>query len=819
MIVSKLFEHLKINNKILKELHGDPLQSRSPLTFLAAENGTGGLISINEDKLMFKPQKDQSYNTIREKYDELVKQSRTSRLILSKDKPHGFWSYVVPAFQVEPTLLSFNSECASDELGLDGKYINEKINEYKSYLQSQRKGESMDSELSDDRSNRECVIFVNDLTDLLCGNKVLEVKDSSTEQVGERATFPWAHNYGGHQFGFWAGQLGDGRATSLFQVEKPQKMTLESKKTPQDAYDIVEVQLKGSGKTPYSRMGDGCAVMRSSIREYLVAENLHSLGVPTTRSLSLVLSSNDVYRESDEPEHGAVVCRVSPSFIRFGSFELARVIDDKNKNTDGVRELADYVIRTHYPYLLNKDESNNVETNEPDFMKSNVYARLLQTIVSSTAKLVAKWQSLGFCHGVLNTDNMSVLGLTLDYGPFAFMDIYDPEYICNSSDESGRYSYKQQPGIVLWNLMRLTDSLYDLIESVNPPENTKTIEVVTNILNTYGKIYNDEYQMIMVKKMGFFTELTGLYGGTSETGEAGEAGECTESSEVDGVQKKQGNTANGEKVLVKERIKDIYETVVTPYLSLMRDQKMDFTNSFRNLSKIVALKYRDGSGNRLFGVDTNDDGLQDKQQLKHLRNNLEEMIIRYFLYNNEQKPESTQEDIQQELKSRCKAVLDYFEGIYFVQLEKFYSSCTPTNNGHQSTAGKVNAIVGKLDKTNPQYVLRNWIAEYIISNTNKLIDENKDGVNSNYVDKGVLIDEALTLLTKHAYDNCDEVYQKRKGDNTTDQESRLFPNSLRYSSVSATIFSGSLEKQEQTDLASKYGGLNSKCSCSSWTTL
>ncbi len=244
---------------------------------------------------------------------------------------------------------------------------------------------------------------------------------------------PLATVYSGHQFGVWAGQLGDGRALWLGEADSLQG--------PQ------EIQLKGAGRTPYSRMGDGRAVLRSSIREYLCSEAMHGLGIPTTRALCLVASPEPVRRET--LESAAIVARVAPSFLRFGHFEHFAARDQIGP----LRELADHAIRHHLPEALVRAER----------WQGQAHAGLLDEVVQRTARLMAQWQAVGFCHGVMNTDNMSLLGLTLDYGPFQFLDGFDPAHICNHSDTQGRYAYGRQPQIAHWNLYRLGQALLPLI--------------------------------------------------------------------------------------------------------------------------------------------------------------------------------------------------------------------------------------------------------------------------------------------------------------------------------------------------------------------
>lgn len=254
---------------------------------------------------------------------------------------------------------------------------------------------------------------------------------------------PWAANYGGHQFGHWAGQLGDGRAISLGEL-----LTAEGGRW--------ELQLKGAGRTPYSRGADGRAVLRSSIREFLCSEAMHHLGVPTTRALSLVSTGEDVVRDMfydghPRPEPGAVVCRVAPSFIRFGTFELPASRGD----TALLKQLADTCIARDFPALA---------ASGPE-----AYAAWFAQVCERTAVLVAHWMRVGFVHGVMNTDNMSILGLTIDYGPYGWVDDYDLEWTPNTTDaQRRRYRFGTQPQVAGWNLTRLAQALAPLFEDVAP---------------------------------------------------------------------------------------------------------------------------------------------------------------------------------------------------------------------------------------------------------------------------------------------------------------------------------------------------------------
>ena len=276
---------------------------------------------------------------------------------------------------------------------------------------------------------------------------------------------PLAAVYSGHQFGVWAGQLGDGRAILLGDVPLHASNSGER----------MEVQLKGAGPTPYSRRGDGRAVLRSSIREFLCSEAMAGLGIPTTRALCVTGSDQLVMRET--PETAAVVTRLAPSFIRFGSFEHWFYNDDKAQ----LKLLADHVIAQFYPALQ---------------QAANPYQALLAEVTRRTAHMVAQWQAVGFMHGVMNTDNMSILGLTLDYGPFGFMETFNPSHICNHTDQQGRYSYKMQPQIAHWNCFALGQALLPLIGSVDDTQSA---------LAGFKADYDSKMQQLLHAKLGLAT--------------------------------------------------------------------------------------------------------------------------------------------------------------------------------------------------------------------------------------------------------------------------------------------------------------------------
>ncbi|MBP9794182.1 MAG: YdiU family protein [Flavobacterium sp.] len=285
-------------------------------------------------------------------------------------------------------------------------------------------------------------------------------------------TQPFAMCYGGHQFGVWAGQLGDGRAINLFEITYNNQ--------------FYTLQLKGAGKTPYSRTADGLAVLRSSIREYLCAEAMYYLGVPTTRSLSLIASGDKVLRDvlyNGNPayENGAIVCRVAPSFIRFGNFELFASRND----IENLQKLTDYTILHHFPEIQSEGKQK--------------YLDFFENVATTTRKMVVEWQRVGFVHGVMNTDNMSIHGITIDYGPYGWLEDYNPDWTPNTTDSAQRrYRFGQQPQITLWNLYQLANALYPLINE------TEGLEA---ILNAYEELYEMEYITMMRNKLGLTIAL------------------------------------------------------------------------------------------------------------------------------------------------------------------------------------------------------------------------------------------------------------------------------------------------------------------------
>ncbi len=344
------------------------------------------------------------------------------------------------------------------------------------------------------------------------------------EQETGSGVYPWAQCYGGYQFGSWASQLGDGRAISLFESTNPSTHTR------------YEIQLKGAGKTPYSRFADGKAVLRSSVREFIVSEALNALHIPTTRALSLTLLPNArVRRERIEP--GAIVCRFAQSWLRIGTFDILRARGDRAL----IRKLANYVAENVYggwsalPAALDHSQPVNKTAISPSRSvpesevqgeapaEENRFVRLYREIVRRNAMTVAAWQAYAFTNGVLNTDNTSLLGLSLDFGPFAFLDNFDPSYTPNHDDHALRYAYKNQPSIIWWNLVRLGESLGELmgagpkvddetfvekgVTEAFAPELIKRAEaIIPRVGEEYKAVFMHEYTRLMRARLGLTSE-------------------------------------------------------------------------------------------------------------------------------------------------------------------------------------------------------------------------------------------------------------------------------------------------------------------------
>lgn len=352
--------------------------------------------------------------------------------------------------------------------------------------------------------------------EFVAGNKIFWDEKEHAEKGG---IYPWAQCYGGYQFGQWAGQLGDGRAISLFESTNPQSGTR------------YEIQLKGAGRTPYSRFADGKAVLRSSIREFVVSEYLNAIGIPTTRALALTLCKDSkVRRERLEP--GAIVTRFAQSWIRLGTFDLPRMRGDRKL----LRQLADYTAEHVYagwenlPSKLPSGDAKTAHTQTKTRIpkdtvegegleEENRYTRLYRAILRANALTVAKWQAYGFMNGVLNTDNTSILGLSIDFGPFAFLDTFDPMYTPNHDDHMLRYSYRNQPTIIWWNIVRLGEALGELMGAGKDVDSETFIEkgvteeqadelvkraegIIDRCGEEYKAVFMDEYKRLMTARLG-----------------------------------------------------------------------------------------------------------------------------------------------------------------------------------------------------------------------------------------------------------------------------------------------------------------------------
>ncbi|KAF1810930.1 UPF0061-domain-containing protein [Eremomyces bilateralis CBS 781.70] len=396
----------------------------------------------------------------------------------------------------------------------------------------------------------------------VAGNKTLTWDEEKQEGI-----YPWAQCYGGYQFGQWAGQLGDGRAISLFESTNPQ------------TGKRYEIQLKGAGRTPYSRFADGKAVLRSSIREYVISEYLNAIGIRTTRALSLTLAPNSkVLRERLEP--GAIVCRFAESWVRIGTFDLQRARGDR----DMVRKLADYVAENNFGgwdklpgTVAGTTKAEDFETPRTGLGKDEIegegvkaqnrYVRLYRQIARANARSVAAWQAYGFMNGVLNTDNTSIIGLSMDYGPFAFLDSFDPSYTPNHDDYMLRYSYKNQPTIIWWNLLRLGESLGELLGAGANVDHTEFVEAgvrkedadelikraeeaIEKTGEEYKTLFIEEYKRLMAARFGL-KQLNGTLSPEAGKSEGGD-----------------------------------FDSIVSEALDTMEAHELDFNHFFRRLSDL-----------------------------------------------------------------------------------------------------------------------------------------------------------------------------------------------------------------------------------------
>uniref|UniRef100_A0A4W5L5W8 Selenoprotein O n=1 Tax=Hucho hucho TaxID=62062 RepID=A0A4W5L5W8_9TELE len=486
---------------------------------------------------------------------------------------------------------------------------------------------------------------------------------------------PAAHCYCGHQFGSFAGQLGDGAACYLGELKAPADQCPELlRENPSGRW---EIQVKGAGLTPYSRQADGRKVLRSSIREFLCSEAVFALGVPTTRAGSLVTSDSKVVRDvyySGNPrkERCSVVLRIAPTFIRFGSFEIFKATDENTGRQgpsyghDAIRgQMMDYVIENFYPEIQ-QNHTNRVERNVAFFRE----------VMLRTARLVAQWQCVGFCHGVLNTDNMSILGLTIDYGPYGFMDRFDPDYICNASDNSGRYSYQAQPAICRWNLARLAEAL----DPELPPGQAEAV------LDEYLPLYNTFYLGNMRKKLG---------------------------------------------LLRREEPED--EMLITELLQTMHNTGADFTNTFRCLSQIPCPTEGDreaGEGVIKMAKDLLLEQCASLEELKAANKpSMDPRELAMLLQLAQSNPSLFQMisdrrtvAMQLEKLGRLKELLEADEvevkakhrEDWATWITSYRERLAREVEGHSDVQALQEERVKVMDGTNPRYVLRNYIAQNAI---------------------------------------------------------------------------------------------------------
>lgn len=320
-------------------------------------------------------------------------------------------------------------------------------------------------------SDPKLIVFNDSLADFL-GLNSMELKSRYGAEVFAgneipKGALPLAEAYGGHQFGYFT-MLGDGRAILIGEQITPQG-------------ERFDIQLKGSGRTPYSRRGDGRAVLGPMLREFIISEAMYGLGIPTTRSLAVVITGEKVYRETNLP--GAILTRVASSHIRVGTFQYAsRLLGIRD-----VKHLADYILNRHYKDILSSDEP---------------YLLLLREVIKRQASLIAKWMLVGFVHGVMNTDNMAISGETIDYGPCAFIDIYNPDTVFSSIDTRGRYAYGKQPDIAAWNLARFAETLLPLLHD----NEDKAIKIAEDEIYNFNKLYHQNLITGMRAKLGIFNK-------------------------------------------------------------------------------------------------------------------------------------------------------------------------------------------------------------------------------------------------------------------------------------------------------------------------
>ncbi|PVU95994.1 hypothetical protein BB561_001468 [Smittium simulii] len=794
-ISCKILEALRKEQPYITTIKGDELVPKSPFlftnsktlytqtientaedTFDASQELEAGHISPNEKTQP--PHENKSthaqfnhLNPADSTYmNEALYNCRDSRFLQK-----GFWAYSVPEPQPDPSLL-YLSPTAFQQCGYsDEKQILNLVAYNIGLLQKKHDYQKNNLEHI---SNPEFDKEIEGLQEILSGNQVFN------------GLYPLSYCYSGHQFGEWAGQLGDGRAISLFNIMQQSGSKTIKPSSGQSSINVAqlskhfndvgystdgyELALKGAGKTPFSRFSDGLAITSSSIREFLVSEHMAALGIPTTRALSIVTTSRLVERGLEIEELGAIVGRLSPSWIRFGSIQNAKVrsqLDSKSgsniNQTEPVKQLADLIIDRHFPYLL----TQTLPKDQAEKKQYNIYTRLFQKICELSATLVASWMSVGFSHGVLNTDNMSILGLTIDYGPFGFLNGYDQSYICNTSDYTGRYAFNQQPKIVLWNLMKLAASMCDYIsyEDSTVTNKSASADILATILEDYGKRYNSEFQHKILKKMGLWSQTYDL---------SLEMESSTSDCSI------------------------VFSNVAGKLLEIMEKYHLDYTNTFRNLAKLVLVFGENGKSS----MTSNCDGISCD-----IGNNSDiESWIENIAYLSNIKDDN-RHDLTRDLKAFI-IELYYPQLVNVESLEKQSlnnSADTEKTNHSTETAAKEKTdttikstetslvldhqfaikTAQAMSQINPQFILRNWMINEIYAvdtsqpqqSTQPLTsnDGTHSGDNVEHTKTKKInyrkFDELFKLLTEQVYEDVEKLDQIL-GENNT----KLFSNAVRY---------------------------------------
>ncbi|OMJ19717.1 UPF0061 protein [Smittium culicis] len=878
---SKFISILKKEPLFIKELKSDPKINPliNPLAYLLpSKKQTCAANQLHCPDFKYLSSND-SYGVSEDQVRSQIEIARTPRLL-----SEGIWSHACPDTSINHKLLHMNP-FAHNLVGTENSDFITAINDYLQTRNSNLSANNADPNKSEnfhetiskidqlhiDKLSKNAPISltdpftdqkihidnimheIRDIEALLSGNAYFNsclganksCPSSSSNPEICSCFLPIAMAYAGYQFGSFAGQLGDGRASTLLQLRKPKNIVNSASSLDKTrpnvpaseltatsssangststanksgsvyefSNDFIELQIKGCGETPFSRTADGYALLSSSMREYLCSEHMHGLHVPTTRVLGLLASTNadngnasskfdlfqnefaeyggsnknHVYRD-DIFQQGGIVARYAESWLRFGSFELvywqkalekSRKVgsssSDNSQNTSintttpinigkyangTVKDIADFVLDKYYSEYMASHSLNNANitsnsdcntiTNDvlvhvqenADLAEifKNKYLFLVHCITKSTATLIARWMSVGFCHGVMNTDNMSVLGLTIDYGPYAFLNSYNPDFICNKSDYQGRYSFSNQPKIAAWNIMRISSTLVDLATSESNPINNKSTsfnndtasdsiddstppgdyakDMIIKIISNYGSIYNLSYRYLMSLKLGLLNP--------------------TDSYSIEKIP----DFSFGMNKELGENLDKLYETIIGPLLVFMEENKLDYTNTIRKLSKLLRARF-------VTELDTQNYGNQAKMNvdssidLSHLDRNMQinkhvNEIFEFSSSSNQTKLSSEiNQDISENHQSKVAEFVALLEDKYFKHFSTMYSNISTsisseenanTNSSHQDNNFTLQKTMDKIalnmDTINPQFILRNWILEELIG----LIDNKQEPI-------------------------------------------------------------------------------------------